>query len=98
MLLPKEGNYLALKTANDVREKVTLTDADQDAIELNVNQETGALQWNPQKAKEVELDAELTPRAVVMIEDALKKLEKDQKLTNDHISLYEKFVESKETE
>ncbi len=55
--------------------------------------EKGQLQWNPEKAKEKEV--KVTARATVMIEEALKKLDDEKKLTPDHMTLFEKFVEAK---
>jgi hypothetical protein len=92
MILPKEGDYLTLKTAAEAQKEIALTDDEMDEVELRVG-EKGQLQWNPEKAKEKEV--KITARATVMIEEALKKLDDEKKLTPDHMTLFEKFVEAK---
>ena len=92
MILPKEGDYLTLKTAAEAQKEIALTDDEMDEVELKVG-EKGQLQWNPEKAKEKEV--KITARATVMIEEALKKLDDEKKLTPDHMTLFEKFVEAK---
>lgn len=95
LILPKEGDYLTLKTAAEAQKEIALTDDEMDEVELKVG-DKGQLNWNPKKAKEKEV--KITARATVMIEEALKKLNDEKKLTPDHMTLFEKFVESKAEE
>ena len=55
---------------------------------------TGEMFWNPDA--EQPKDIEINSRANRIISDILESLDKEEKLTNDHYSLYQKFVGDEE--
>lgn len=86
-LLPKEGDFLTLKTIRQTKEALAFDD---DAAELGLKQEEGRISWDARKDKGRDID--LSSRAVSLIVEILSDLEKDKKLTEDHLTLYEKFM------
>jgi hypothetical protein len=93
-VLPKEGNYSNLKALRVVREKLSFTEAENKALAFR--EEAGMLRWNPLGCPEKEIFfGEIIEGLIVK---ALKALNKQEKLTVDQFSLYEKFVGADETE
>jgi hypothetical protein len=96
-LLPKEGSFLNLKLLRVVKEELSFDEAENKALQFR--QDTGEnpmLRWTP----DVCPDKEFTFGAVVrgIIVKALTDLDKAEKITQDHYSLYEKFMENNEPE
>jgi len=56
----------------------------------------GAVNWDEEKAKGVIKDVHMGDTMLALCKTTLKKLSDEQKLTENHMSLYEKFVEQKE--
>ncbi len=93
-ILPKEGNFMTLKTLRQLKEEVGLDPKEIKEIKIKNDTEKGSVTWDTTKDphKEIEINRE----AKKIIVDTLEKLDKDGKLNDQHISLYEKFVEEKE--
>lgn len=93
-ILPKEGNFITLKIIRQLREGLSFNEKEIKDLKLGINQEKGTATWEQEKDpnKEVEIGRE----AKKIIVEVLEKLDKDGKLTQEHFSLYEKFVEEKE--
>ena len=89
-ILPKEGNFVTLKTIRDTTDKLGLTEAE--LKDFEVKQDGDKVNWNPKGNEEIEF--ELGERAVDLFSGALKKLSEDNKLTQQHFSLYEKFIDA----
>jgi len=89
-ILPKEGNYTDIKIVRKLREELSFDEAEQAALQLTLG-EGGAVKWKPEA--DLPKEIEIGPRAKVIIEDLLKKLDKEGKIKEEHLSLYEKFVE-----
>ena len=92
-ILPKEGNFITLKIVRQLREGLSFNEKEIKEVKLSIDPEKGNATWDASKDpnKEVEIGRE----AKKIIVDALEKLDKDSKLTQEHFSLYEKFVEEK---
>ena len=89
MALPSEGNFLALRTAGKLRDKLMPTDEEVEA--WGVKAEGQQVQWNAEADTLAEVDITNAETAAVI--DLLRKLDADAKLTAQHVTLYEKFVE-----
>jgi len=87
-LLPEKGDFTTLKIVRQLREDLSFSEIEHELLSLQ--QTDGRLTWNPQadEGKEVEIGA----KASVLIEDQLKKLDKEKQLTSQHMSVYEMFV------
>ena len=56
----------------------------------------GQIFWDDEKAKKVVKDVFMGAKMMALCETTLKKLSEEQKLTEQHMSLYEKFCEGEE--
>lgn len=87
-LLPKQGNYATLKLVREFREDLSLTE--QENKELNVQYNDGAYSWNVDKVKSRYI--EMGEMRMKMVVDALKQLDADNKLSEEFLPLYERFI------
>lgn len=87
-LLPAQGNITTIRVVHDLRRALSFSE--QEHKELSLRQTTEGVSWD--HIKEQPKEIEIGPRALVLIEDTLKDLDKQKKLTEDHIELYELFV------
>jgi len=87
-VLPAEGNFVTLKIVRKLREALAFTEKEIKDLEMMVEGER--TKWNP--AKDVPRDVEIGEMATDMIVKALKKLDDTNKLTEQHMSVYEKFI------
>lgn len=87
-ILPSEGNFLTLKILNSLRMSLALSE--DEIKEFEIVQDGGKISWNEKGLEERELD--IGEKATDLIVTALKELNEKKKLTNEHFSLYEKFV------
>lgn len=92
-LLPHEGSFRNMKIVRTLRESLSF---DEDAEKFGLQEtETGdgrkSFQWNHKVEQTAEI--EVGERAVELIADTLKALDKADKLPEQAVTLYEKFVE-----
>jgi hypothetical protein len=92
-ILPKEGNFITLKILRQIREELSFNEKEIKDLKLTSDPVKGTATWIPEKDpnKEIEIGRE-TKKIIV---EVLEKLDKDSKLSQEHLSLYEKFVEEK---
>ena len=88
-ILPAEGNFATLKIVRKLREMLSLTE--EEIGEYNVKQEDNNLMWDADKAL-LEKEFEFGEFAEKQVTDKLKELDTENKLTERHYSLYEKFI------
>jgi hypothetical protein len=93
-LLPKEGNFMTLKTLRQAKEKIGLDPKEIKDAKVKQNVENGTLTWDADKDPHKEIEINRDVKKIIV--DALEKLDKDGKLNDQHITLFEKFVEEKE--
>jgi hypothetical protein len=86
--LPKEGSFATLKIVQDLKLRLALTE--DEFKEMEVKEADGNISWNPEKdiPREIVIGEKATDICVM----SLKKLDRDGELTEQHMSLYEKFV------
>ena len=92
--LPPEGNFATLKIVHEL--KMALAPSEEEAKAIGLVQEAEQIRWNP--TKDVEKDIPIGKVARGVIETALKRLDAEQKLTPDHLGLYERFVVGEDEE
>lgn len=90
-LLPREGDYAAIKTLRRAREMLNFTPDEAEALKFEDKGE-GILVWDVQKSAELVRDIPVDEWTTNQIRQILIGLSNDQKLTEMHFSLYEKFV------
>ena len=90
-ILPTETNYVTYKIVNDL--KGNLSFSEDELKEYEMKFENDMVFFNPAKSKDKEI--EIGEKATDIIIEALNKLDKENKINNNNISLYEKFVINK---
>ena len=89
-LLPPEGNFVTLKIVRDLQAELAPSEEEAKIAGLE-DLPTGGV-----KAKNwflvVEKEIVFGDIALGLVVDALKKLDEEKKLTNDHFTVYEKFI------
>uniref|UniRef100_A0A6M3KQS2 Uncharacterized protein n=1 Tax=viral metagenome TaxID=1070528 RepID=A0A6M3KQS2_9ZZZZ len=90
-ILPKEGNFITLKVVRQLREALSFTEEEIKVLNFVQDVEKEKVTWNQAADKPIEI--KIGEKATEIVVEALKKLDKEQKLTEQHFGLYEKFVE-----
>ncbi len=94
-LLPQEGDFTTLRIVREMREALSFTEKEHEALNFKQVEEEGKpaqITWtNPEDSEILNKDVPIGKKGQKIIEDALEKLDKDKKLTEQHFSLYEKF-------
>ena len=88
-LLPNEGTYVNLKLVRVAREELSFSDEEVRALQFV--QEGEQVRWNTSAG--IVKDVELSEVVTTMVVNALKKLDGEGKLKNDHFTLFEKFCQ-----
>lgn len=94
-LLPTEGDYAGLKSIRRAREMISFDQKELDFFEIKPGvgpDGTPMTNWNPVKAQEQVKDVPVDEYTTNVVRKILADLEKKHKLTEQTISLYEKFV------
>ena len=89
-LLPVEGNYRTLKIVRDLQMELATTEEENDIAGLEdvPGGGTDADDWDAVPPKEI-IFGDVAKNIIV---DALTKLNEEEKLTRQHMTLYEKFI------
>jgi len=87
-ILPKEGNFVTLRVLRSLTSSLGLSEGD--IKEFEVKQDGEIATWNNKGNEEREI--EIGEKATDIIIESLKELNDSKKLTEQHFSLYEKFV------
>lgn len=91
--LPSEGNIMTMSIAKDIKKKTVLTTAELQGAGAIQNGNT--IHWDQEKAKEYSLTIQLTKPELKVIQDKIKKLDSDNKISMEIVSLAEKLQELK---
>lgn len=87
-ILPQEGSFTNLKLLRVIREEISFSEKENKA--LNFKQTENQTTWNPEYKDEKEIKTGEVVNALV--KKALLRLDEEEKLTESHVSLYEKFM------
>ena len=88
-VLPREGSFVTLKVVADLRDELSFSEAGHKKYKFV--EDEGRVTWNP--AAEQFKEVHIGEKATDVVVEALKKLDKEKKLTMEHMSLFQKFVE-----
>lgn len=88
-ILPQEGDFLTLKVVHDLRQALSFTEEEHVEFGLEIDQGAQQIRWKQSAARDVEIP--VGPKAISIITLKLEELNKAEKLTPNHMSLYEKF-------
>ena len=89
-LLPKETNFTTWKIVNDLKNDIALTEAELKTLNMKPNPEGEGIiaNWGDVPEKEI-VFGEVAEKMIV---DALKALDSQNKLLEEHLTVYQKFV------
>lgn len=93
-ILPKEGDFTTIKLMRKLRESLSFDEEELKKIEFV--QEGDQVRWNAEGAAGILKQCQIGEKMTDTIHDVLKKLNDEKKLTDQHFSLYEKFVVNRE--
>jgi len=91
-LLPKEGDYATLKILMNLRLSLSFTEAETKEWGIVGDKEAKQTTWETNG----EADVPIGEKATGIIVDALRKLERDKKLPDQAMGVYEKFIPTTE--
>lgn len=88
--LPKEMNFASWKIITDLKSELAPTEAEMQKLNMQPNPDGEGVfaNWDAVPEKEITF-GEIAEKVVV---DALKKLDSDGKLLEEHLTVYEKFI------
>ena len=92
MILPREGDITTIKIVRQLREALSFSEHEHELFGMMFQTEDGRVEWDQEKA--VDVDIPFGPQAMKVIVEVLEKLNKDGKLSEHHISLYDKFIDT----
>ena len=85
---PQSGRYDALKLVRKLREGLSFSE--DEIKEVNLRSEDGAgFRWDKEIAKDIEIGEVI----MGMLKKQFQKLDTEEKLQEDHMDIYSKFVE-----
>lgn len=89
-ILPVEGDFRTMKTIQQLRDALLFNE--QEVKRFQVKTEAQQITWDASKPTEVEIAiGELATEVIV---DRLRELDKEKKLSADHLPLWERFIET----
>ena len=89
-LLPKEGTFTNLKLLRVARENPSFTEEENEALKFK--QENDQIIWVNGAVGDKEINTGEVVKGLIVKE--LKKLDKEEKLKDEYLSLFEKFIEA----
>ena len=92
-VLPQEGNILTVKIVQDLKADASFSEEELEEHEIVLSD--GRVDWNPESNEYIK-EIPFGPQAMKVIVESLEKLNSEEKLTEDFITLYEKFMETTE--
>ena len=90
-ILPTETNYVTYKIVTNLKGELSFSE--EEIKEGEIRFEENMVYFNPAKSKEKEI--EIGEKATDIIIEALQNLDKENKINEGNISLYEKFIINK---
>ena len=91
-LLPKTENYQALRTIRRAREMLGFSPDEMEFYKMKPGETSGTVVWDVAKAREQIKDVPIDEYTIGLIRNALAEKDKKHQLTEDLLSIYDKFV------
>jgi hypothetical protein len=87
-IMPKEGDITTLRIIRKLKDDLSFSEEEHAALELK--NDNGNIAWKSEA--DIPKEIEIGEKAADIISDSLKKLNKEKKLTESHIPIYDRFV------
>lgn len=84
-----QGNFVTLRALSELRINLHPTEEERKEYELSI--EGNLAKWNTKALEEKEM--EFPDIMFELVKKELTRLDKEEKLTDNHLSIYKKFVE-----
>jgi hypothetical protein len=92
-MLPKETNFVTLKIIREL--EGALGFSEEEVKQLKFVTEGQTIKWDTEADKNIgEIEVKIGEKAADVISESLKNLDKENKLTANMVTLYEKFIEN----
>ena len=89
-IMPPEGDISTIKIVHKLR--MDLAPTEKELKDYKIRQTEGQVVWDDaMEKKRGPQEKKIGPKAYIMIEEQFKKLNDEKKLTEGHLSTYEKF-------
>lgn len=92
-VLLKENDYKTVIISKDIKSKIAITQDEIKKYEIETMPD-GSIKWNAAGLK-AKFDIDFTDFEKLEIKLGLEKLDRDKKLTEEHIGVYDLFVKEK---
>lgn len=89
-LLPPEGTIVTVRLVRELREKLTASEKELKELNVVIDSTKGTLRWDADMERKRRFS--FSGYSLKLIVERLQKLEKDEKLTERHLPLWDKFV------
>lgn len=86
--LPRQGDFLTLSIAQEIRDRIDFTKEERAAIDLKIAE--GNVSWNPERDSAIDVDFDQPE--IDMIAAALIKLNEKKSLGANQVGIYRLFV------
>lgn len=91
--IPQKGNYIEITLIKDIKEKIVFSQEEIKEYELKgTDLGGGRINWKWNKTKDLGKEIMFTNLELKMIQDGIKKADKEKTLNEGQMSLYEKFM------
>ena len=90
-ILPPAGNFVTLGLVRKLREALSFSEEEHAEFGIVVDEASGQIHWKSEHAA-TESDIEIGEKMTDLVVSTLEKMNKEERLTDQHFSLYEKFV------
>ena len=84
-LLPAESNFITFRLLTDLKKDLSFTE--KELKEFKIEQKDGKVYWSKSKDVEIPIGEQMT----IIIQTTLQKVDKEGKVNEGNISLFEKF-------
>ena len=91
---PQAGRFDALKLIRKFREELSFSEEEIKKIDLRIDEGKG-YKWDPERS--IEKDIPVGDVVLNMIKNQFLKLEREERLFEDHLDIYSRFVSTEET-
>ena len=89
-ILPAQGSMVTIKIVHDLKQ--LMSTSEDEISEWEIKQGENQITWNSQANTDKDFDIGDTAKEIIV--DALKELDKKEAMTEEHVTLWDKFIDS----
>lgn len=96
-ILPREGDFTTLKILRELKENLSFDEEENEKLDFEYLSDN-RVSWNNEVSRNLIKDVKIGRKAESIIREELEKLNSQKRLKEEHLGLYEKFVEGETDE